>query len=108
MAIEVKSATVNQSHRGSIVARLAGLAALLAASVPARAAVSHGFTQLLDSVVRIDVNEVSYDEGAKRFEASIGSGVVLSADGLVLTNAHLASPRAVEIHVTLPSLEQVD
>jgi serine protease Do len=33
--------------------------------------------------------------------------VILSADGLVLTNAHVASPRAVEISVTLPSLERV-
>src|SRR5581483_10344915 len=29
-------------------------------------------------------------------------------DGLVLTNAHVAGPRALEISVTLPSLELVD
>ena len=33
--------------------------------------------------------------------------MILSADGLVLTNAHVASPRAVEIGITLASLERV-
>ncbi len=68
---------------------------------------SRGFNQLLDAVVRIDVREVAFDGGTRRLSASIGSGVVLSADGLVLTNAHVASPRAVEITVTLASLERV-
>ena len=66
-----------------------------------------GFNQLLDSVVRIDVREVDYNGGTRRFQASIGSGVLLSSDGLVLTNAHVASPRAVEITITLASLERV-
>ncbi len=89
----------------------AGLAALVALAVPTAvpaAGVSRGFSRLLDAVVRIDVREVAFDEGARRFEASIGSGVVLSDDGLVLTNAHVASPRAVEIGITLSSLERVD
>ena len=79
----------------------------LAASLAATAAVSKGFTQLLDSVVRIDVQEAVFDQGTRRFEASIGSGVLLSADGLILTNAHVASPKAVEIDITLANLERV-
>ena len=41
--------------------------------------------------------EVTFEAGAKRFTGGIGSGVILSADGLVLTNAHVASPRAVRV-----------
>ncbi len=68
---------------------------------------SGGFERLLDSVVRIDVSEANFEEGARRIDASIGSGVILSQDGLILTNAHVAGPKAVEINVTLASLERV-
>jgi serine protease Do len=81
------------------------LAAALA--LPARASMSGGFDRLLDSVVRIDVNEMDYGEGARRINSSIGSGVILSQDGLILTNAHVAGPKAVDINVTLSSLERV-
>lgn len=77
-------------------------------AVPAGAAMSRGFNRLLDAVVRIDVREVSFEAGARRFTSSIGSGVILSDDGLILTNAHVASPRAVELSVTLASLERVN
>ena len=100
----MKPTTVNLSSSRSIFALCLGLLSLMA---PARAAVSRGFNQLLDSVVRIDVREVTFEEGSKRFSAGIGSGVILSADGLILTNAHVASPRAVEINITLASLEVV-
>lgn len=66
-----------------------------------------GFENLLQSVVRIDVREMNFSDGATRLSSGVGSGVILSADGLVLTNAHVASPRAVEISITLPSLERV-
>jgi serine protease Do len=68
---------------------------------------SGGFERLLDSVVRIDVRGLDFDEGARRIDASIGSGVILSQDGLILTNAHVAGPKAVEINVTLANLERV-
>ena len=78
-----------------------------ALALPARASMSGGFDRLLDSVVRIDVNEVDFEEGARRINSSIGSGVILSQDGLILTNAHVAGPKAVDINVTLSSLERV-
>ena len=77
------------------------------AALPARAAMTRGFNQLLDAVVRIDVRELAFEAGAKRYAASIGSGVILSADGLVLTNAHVASSRAIELNVTLANQERV-
>ncbi len=66
-----------------------------------------GFNKLLEAVVRIDVREVAFEEGAKRYVAAVGSGVILSKDGLILTNAHVVSPRAIEINITLASLERV-
>ena len=80
---------------------------LVLAAGSARGAMSAGFDRLLEAVVRIDVREVTFEPGARRFVAGVGSGVILSNDGLVLTNAHVASPYAVEISITLPSLESV-
>ena len=81
--------------------------ALASLATPLRASMSSGFERLLDSVVRIDVREMNFDDGARRIDASIGSGVILSQDGLILTNAHVAGPKAVEINVTLSNLERV-
>jgi serine protease Do len=83
------------------------LASLFVTPQPAQAAMSKGFNQLLDAVVRIDVREQAFEAGARRFSSSIGSGVILTADGIVLTNAHVANPRAVELNITLSNLERV-
>ncbi len=100
----MKPATVNPFSPRSIFALFATVVALIA---PARADMSRGFNRLLDAVVRIDVREVAFEAGTKRLSAGIGSGVILSKDGLILTNAHVVSPRAIEISVTLANLERV-
>ena len=101
----MKQATVNSFLSRSIFALAVTFVALV---FPARGAgVSRGFNRLLDAVVRIDVREVAFEAGTKRLSAGIGSGVILSKDGLILTNAHVVSPRAIEISVTLANLERV-
>jgi serine protease Do len=67
---------------------------------------SRGFKKLLDAVVRIDVREFAYEAGSKRFQSGVGSGVIVSDDGLILTNAHVVGLRAVDINVTLANLER--
>lgn len=105
----MKPATVKETHTPSITRKIQLFAVLfLGCAAVAQAGVSRGFSHLLDAVVRIDVREESFDTGARRFTAGIGSGVIVSADGLILTNAHVASPRAVELSVTLASLERVN
>lgn len=83
------------------------LALLFGSLAPLHAKMSAGFNRLLDSVVRIDVREFAFEEGTKRYVAGVGSGVIFSQDGLILTNAHVVSPRAVDINVTLANLEKV-
>ncbi len=86
---------------------LLALVAVVAAALPVSGETSRGFRQLLDAVVRIDVREFAYEAGAKRFQSGVGSGVIGSEDGLILTNAHVVGLRAVEINVTLANLERV-
>lgn len=73
-----------------------------------RTGLKPGFIDLQNAVVRIDVRAASYDAGALRSVRGVGSGVVVSEDGLILTNAHVVNPKAEEIVVTLANLERVD
>ena len=66
-----------------------------------------GLQRLLDAVVRIDVREVTYRGGSKQNIIGQGSGVIISPQGHILTNAHVVSNFAEEIRITLASLERV-
>ena len=68
---------------------------------------SAGFENLLQSVVKIDVWEKSQKDGGSLTARSIGSGVIMDADGTVLTNAHVVNCYATKIVVTLANLERV-
>lgn len=66
-----------------------------------------GLQRLLEAVVRIDVREVTFRGGSKQNITGQGSGVIVSAEGHILTNAHVVSNFAEEIRITLASLERV-
>src|SRR6188472_4438327 len=62
--------------------------------------------KVFPSVVRIDVAQEVYSEGKRTLQRGIGSGVIIDAEGRILTNYHVAG-RAAEIHVTLYNKERV-
>lgn len=68
---------------------------------------ARGFDNLRDSVVRLDVWEATYESGAMRLSRGVGSGVIMSPEGYILTNAHVVNPYAKRIRVTLANLEVV-
>lgn len=66
-----------------------------------------GFENLLDAVVRLDVWETTFDAGREQTRHGVGSGVIMTSQGHILTNAHVANPYAERIWVTLNNLERV-
>src|SRR5690606_34002232 len=92
----------------------AGFAAvLLAAGCQSTSTLDHSarrkeFVNLLNAVVRIDVRERTFHNGREQMISGIGSGVILTKEGHILTNAHVVSPKAGDISVTLANLERVD
>lgn len=67
-----------------------------------------GFQNLLDSVVKIDVWEKTQKDGSNKVIRGVGSGVIMSADGVVLTNSHVVNIYSEKIMVTLSNLERVE
>ncbi len=68
---------------------------------------SSGFERLLDSVVRLDVWETAFDAGRETTIHGVGSGVIMTPEGHILTNAHVVNPYAERIWATLNNLERV-
>jgi serine protease Do len=62
--------------------------------------------RVFPSVVRLDVAQEVYSEGKRTLQRGIGSGVIIDADGRILTNYHVAG-RAAEIYITLFNKERV-
>ncbi len=62
--------------------------------------------KIFPAVVRIDVAQEIYAEGKRTLRRGIGSGVIIDADGHILTNYHVAG-RAAELYVTLSNKERV-
>ncbi|HEY1683172.1 MAG TPA: trypsin-like peptidase domain-containing protein, partial [Tepidisphaeraceae bacterium] len=58
------------------------------------------------AVVRIDVAQEVYSDGKRNIQRGIGSGVIIDADGHIMTNYHVAG-RAVELLITLYSKERI-
>lgn len=61
---------------------------------------------IFPAVVRLDVAQEIYTEGKRNLRRGIGSGVIIDAQGHILTNFHVAG-RASEIEVTLYNKERV-
>ena len=91
----------------SYLAAFSGGGAFAADAVdPQRQAIDEAVARVKPSLVRIQVVATQYYQGREvKFEES-GSGVIISKEGLVITNHHVAG-HATRIVVILPSNEEV-
>ena len=94
----------------SLAAALAAWAWTAAAAEPVRAdpaAVDAAIQRVFPALVRIHVVVAEFREGREVKEEASGSGVIVSADGMVVTNHHVAG-RARRVSCTLPDRREVD
>lgn len=71
-----------------------------------RAAIDRAVAAVYPSLVRISVVAIEHEEGREIKMESSGSGTIISADGLVVTNHHVAG-RTRRIICTLPDREEI-
>lgn len=102
--------------------RLASLSALLALGLcsgvmasdhstasanPLRQAMQDAINKVKPALVRLHVVSASFGQGRELREEEYGSGVIISPDGYVITNHHVAG-NAVSISCTLANREEMD
>ncbi len=69
--------------------------------------VTHAIAQVYPALVKIHTISLFHDAGGERKTEASGSGVLISEDGYVVTNHHVAG-RATAIHCVLSSKEELD
>jgi serine protease Do len=74
---------------------------------PARAEIDRAVERVRPSLVRIHVVAVEHDQGREIKREAAGSGTIITAQGHVLTNHHVAG-RTRRIVCTLPDKEELD
>jgi serine protease Do len=71
-----------------------------------KAVMDHAVAQVKPSLVRIQVVEPDYREGRENKWISFGSGTIITEDGFVMTNHHVAG-KAVQIICTMSNREEI-
>ena len=77
------------------------------AAQPVQASVARAIAQVYPALVQIQVLSPEHSAGREHRQESAGSGIIISPDGMVVTNHHVAG-KAVMLRVTLSSKEELD